>query len=88
MGEIRIIDLPEATTVASDDVVLVDSSTGGVKKMSAQNIGNYFSVMNVSTYEYSQLTPSQKSNGNAYVITDAETPTIFLYGNPYVYEEE
>lgn len=88
MSEIRIISLPEATTIAEDDVIMVDSETGGVRKTSALNIGNYFSVMNVTTYEYSQLTPSQKNNGNAYVITDAETPTIYLYNNPYVYEEE
>lgn len=88
MSEMRIIDLPETTTVANDDVILIDSTENGVRKASALNIGNYFSVMNISTYEYSQLTPSQKNNGNAYVITDAETPTIYLYDNPYVYEEE
>lgn len=75
MSEKRILDLPEVTEVADDDVVVIDNSTDGVRSILVSNIesgggGGGPSVVECTRAQYDAMSTADKNNGNAYVVVD------------------
>lgn len=74
MSNKRILDLPEVTEVADDDVVVIDNSTDGVRSILVSNIesgggGGGPSVVECTRSQYDALSTEDKNNGNAYIVT-------------------
>lgn len=66
----RIIDYPEATSIAVDDYAVVGSATLGTRKLLASLLGGGGGndLVTISETDYQALTTAEKNNGKVYMV--------------------